>query len=159
MSIAARERRLTAVPDGGTGDAPGEEARGGIRLARVTGREGDAFRVRVAGAEWLAECDPSVDPALVEAAIGSGARVVLDDGPPRVIVGALATARAVEVSRGGEVDLSVKRSRVAADDEIALRTDGAFLRAKGGEVEIFGRRILSRAREVARFLARAIQLN
>jgi hypothetical protein len=159
MSIAARERRLTAVPGGAPGEDPGRDAGGAIRLARAIAREGDAFRVRVGGAEWLAECDPSVDPALVDAAIASGARVVLEDGPAPVIVGALATRRAVEVNRAGEVELAVKRFRVAADEEISLRTDSAFLRARRGEVEIFGRRVLSRAREVVRILARAIQLN
>ncbi len=159
MSIAARERRLTAVPGGAAEEGPGRESGSGVRLARVLGREGDAFRVRVAGAERVAACDPSVDPALVEAAIASGARVVVEDGPAPLIVGGLSTGRAVEVTRDGEVALSVKRFRVAAEEEISLRTRAAFLQVTGGEVEIFGRRIVSRAREVARLLARVIQLN
>lgn len=157
MSTAAADPKLTLVPGGAREDVL--ERPGGIRLARVLGREGDRFRVRVGGAERLAECDPSVDPALVEAAVASGARVVLEDGPVPLIAGALATRRAVEVSPGGEIDVTVARLRVTAEEEIALRTRSAFLRARGDEVELFGRRIVSRAREAARILARVIQLN
>jgi hypothetical protein len=158
MFLAARDRKLTAVRGDVDGEAA-EAAEGAIRLGRVLGREGDRFRVRMGGAERLAERDASVDPALVESAIASGARVVLEDGPVPVIVGGLATGRAVEVSRAGEVDLSVKRFRVTAEEEVTLQTPSAFLRAQGDEVEIFGRRLLSRAREAARILARVIQLN
>jgi len=157
MGNVQRTRRLRALPGG----VPAEvaPAAGGIRLAAVVGREGDRFRVRAGRWERLAACDPSVDPALVEAARASGARVVLEEGPAPVIVGALATRRAVEVGPGEEVHLSVKRFTVEATEEAVLRTRSAFLRVKGDEVELFGGRILSRARELARVLARAIQLN
>lgn len=158
MHNAARNRKLTAVPGGADGEAA-EAAEGAIRLGRVLGREGDRFRVRVGSRERIVERDPSVDPALVEAAIASGARVVLEDGPVPVIVGGLATGRAVEVSRAGEIELTVKRFRVTAEEEVTLQTRSAFLRARGDEVEIFGRRLLSRAREAVRVLARVIQLN
>jgi len=157
MANAQRARRLRALQGG----APAESApaAGGIRLAAVVGREGDLFRVRAGRWERLAACDSSVDPALVEAAIVSGARVVLEEQPAPVIVGALATRRAVEVGPGEEVHLSVKRFVVEATEEALLRTRSAFLRVKDDEVELFGGRILSRARELARVLARAIQLN
>ena len=51
------------------------EGIGGDSLDRVLGREGDRFRVRWGRSEDLVVCDPSVDPALVESAIESGARV------------------------------------------------------------------------------------
>ena len=157
MANVQRTRRLRALPGGVAADvAP---AAGGIRLAVVVGREGDLFRVRAGRWERLAACDPSVDHALVEAALTSGARVVLEEQPAPVIVGALATRRAVEVGPGEEVHLSVKRFVVEATEEALLRTRSAFLRVKDDEVELFGGRILSRARELARVLARAIQLN
>jgi hypothetical protein len=134
-------------------------AAAGIRLAVVVGREGDCFRVRAGRCELLAACDPSVDPALIEASRETGARVVLEEGPAPIIVGVLATRRAVEVGPGEEVHLSVKRFVVEAAEEAMLRTRSAFLRVKEDEVELFGGRILSRARELARVLARAIQLN
>jgi len=146
MANVQRTRRLRALPGGVAADvAP---AAGGIRLAVVVGREGDLFRVRAGRWERLAACDPSVDHALVEAALTSGARVVLEEQPAPVIVGALATRRAVEVGPGDE-----------ASEEAVLRTRSAFVRVKDDEVEMFGGRILSRARELARVLARAIQLN
>jgi hypothetical protein len=157
MANAETTRRLRALQGG----VPAEvaPAAGGIRLALVVGREGERFRVRAGRWEQLAACDPSVDPALVEAARASGARVVLEEGPVPIIVGALATRRTVEVGPGDEVHLSVKRFAVEAAEEAVLRTRSAFLRVKGDEVELFGGRILSRARELARVLARAIQLN
>ena len=158
MADAQRTRRLRALR-GGVPAEVAPAAAGGVRLAVVVGREGELFRVRAGRWERLASCDPSVDPALVEAALGSGARVVLEEGASPVIVGALATRRAVEVGPGDEVHLSVKRFVVEAAEEAMLRTRSAFLRVKGDEVELFGGRILSRARELARVLARAIQLN
>lgn len=157
MANAQRTRRLRALPGG----APAETApaSGGIRLAAVVGREGNRFRVRAGRWERLAACDPSVDLALVEAARASGARVVLEEGPVPVIVGALATRRSVEVGPDEEVRLSVKRFAVEAAEEAVFRTGSAFVRVRDDEVELFGGRILSRARELARVLARAIQLN
>ena len=158
MANAQRARRLRGLQGGVPAEVP-PAATGGIRLVAVVGREGDRFRVRSGRWERLVACDPSVDPALVEAARASGARVVLEEGPAPVIVGALATRRAVEVGPGEEVRLSVKRFAVEVAEEAVVRTRSAFLRVKGDEVELFGGRILSRAREVARVLARAIQLN
>jgi hypothetical protein len=159
MSNAATNRKLVAVADPASPEPSRGASAGGIHLARVLAREGDAFLVSAGGERRRAACDPCVDPALVEAAIASGARIVLEDGPEPLIVGALQTARAVEVSQGGEVSLTVKRFLVTAEEEATLRTGSAFLQVKGDEVELFARRILSRARELARVLARAIQLN
>jgi len=150
MSMAAK--KLVAVP------APDSGGTGAIQLARVLAREGDLFRVRCAAREELVGCDPSVDPALVEAAIATGARVVVEDGPEALIVGALATTRTVEVGRDDSVRLSVERFEVSAKEAV-VKTPSAFVSLKDDEVEIFGRRIVSRARELARILARAIQLN
>lgn len=159
MSSAAQNRRLVAVPDPSPAEPAHATTGNAIALARVVGRDGDRFRVRIGGDERTAECDPCVDPALVEGAIASGARVVVEDGPGPVIVGALVVARPVTVNAQEEVNVSVKRFVVAAEEEATLRTHSAFLQVKGDEVEIFARRILSRARELARILARAIQLN
>jgi hypothetical protein len=152
MSMAAK--KLVAVADAEERTA----SDGALRLARVVAREGDLFRVRLGGDQVLLGCDPSVDPALLEAAIATGARVVVEDGPEPVIAGALATSRSIPVDRDGAVQVSLTRFDVTAGEAI-LKTPSAFVSLKGDEVEIFGRRILSRARELARVLARAIQLN
>jgi len=152
MSKAAM--KLAAVP----APAPDSGSASSVLLARVLAREGDLFRVRCGGRESLVGCDPSVDPALVEAAIASGARVVVEDGPEAAIVGALATSRTVEVGRDDSVRLSFERFEVSANTAL-VQTPSAFVSLKDDEVEVFGRRIVSRARELARILARAIQLN
>lgn len=147
-------KKLAAVPAAAERTA----SDGALRLAQVLSREGDRFRVRLGGDEVLLDCDPSVDPALVEAALASGVRVVVEDGPEPIIAGALATSRSIPVDRDGGVQVSLKRFEVTAGEAI-LKTPSAFVSLKGDEVEIFARRILSRARELARVLARAIQLN
>ncbi len=151
--------RLEAVAGGGI-HLEEHAHGGGLQLATVLARDGERFRVHGRGGERLVACDPSVDPALVEEAIATGARVVLEGTTDDLaIVGALATSRAVRIDRQNGVRLEVERFEVAAEDSATLRTGSAFLRVKGDEVETFGRRILTRAREVARILARAIQLN
>jgi hypothetical protein len=146
-------RKLVAVPA-----VPEADAEGTILLGRVLSREGDLFRVRYGGRDRLGACDPSVDPALIDLAIATGARVVIEDAFEPTIVGTLLTRRPVEVDRDGAVHVEATRFEVTADEAL-LKTRSAFLSLKADEVEIFGRRILSRARDVARILAAAIQLN
>jgi hypothetical protein len=152
--MSSTAKKLTAVPEAVKGTA----SVGSIGLARVLAREGDLFRVLRGQREELAALDPAVDPALVEDAMASGARVIVEDGPVVAIVGALQTSRSVAVGRDGAVRLSVERFEVTAHEAL-LKTHSAFVSIKADEVEIFGTRILSRARELARVLARAIQLN
>ena len=152
MSMAAK--KLALVPFA----PPRPACDGALRLARILAREGDGFRIEWSGGEEIARCDEAVDPALLDEAMGSGARIVVEDGPEPVIVGALAIARTIAVDREGAIRVSVKQFEVTAEEAL-LKTASAFVSLKGDEVEVFGRRILSRAREVARILARAIQLN
>ncbi len=131
----------------------------GLVLGTLLERQGSAFRVRVAGAERLLPWDPAVDPALLEQAMASGARVVVELGAAPAIVGALVVARPLSIDRHGDVEARVRRLRLTAVDEVLLRTGGAFARLKGGELELYGDRVLTRAREVARILGRMIKLN
>jgi hypothetical protein len=131
-----------------------------VVLAKLLGREGRGWRVRLAGAEHIASCDDSVDPALLDEAARCGSRVVIEtseDGP--TIVGTLTTSRAVRIDGEGAVDVKLKSFRVTVEDEVLLRTEGAFARVSGGQIELYGQQILTRAREIARILARMIKLN
>jgi len=159
MSNAAEKLRFEAVPGGNEAAEERAGPAGCILLATVLAREGERFRVRAGGRERLAARDAAVDPALLDEAIATGARVVLEDGVATTIVGALATARSVLIDREGRVRVAVERFEVTAGEEVLLRTGAAFVRVKGDEVELFARRVLARARELARVLARAIQLN
>jgi hypothetical protein len=131
-----------------------------VVLAKLLGREGSGWRVWLAGAEHIASCDESVDPALLDEATQTGGRVVIEtseDTP--VIVGTLTTSRAVRINGDGAVDVALKSFRVTVEDEVLLRAEGAFARVSGGEIELYGQQILTRARELARILARMIKLN
>jgi hypothetical protein len=153
MRLVARERTLVAMPS----DSP-QEGPPALALAEVVAREGDHFRIRCGVRERIARCHDSVDPAVVEEAISSGARVLVEWGSEPLIAGALATRKNVHLDRDGGLRLSVKEFEVTAEQAL-IRTPSAFVSVKSDEVEIFGRRILSRARELARILARAIQLD
>ena len=146
--------RLISEPEPETSPAPALPA--GFGLVRVVAREGDGFRVRSGKVEAVVPCDPCVDPALVDEAIASGGRVVLEDG---VIVGALATARSLQIDRQGAVDVEVSRFAVRAQESALLKSQKAFLELKGSNIELYGHQVLARARELARILGRMIKLN
>jgi hypothetical protein len=119
------------------------------------------WRVRAGGAELVAEADRAIDPALLREAIATGARVVLEAAPgaPPVIAGVLATARALTIDRTGAVEAEVRRLALTATEEALLRGPGAFVRLKVDEVELYGKRVVSRARELCRILGRMVKIN
>ena len=92
-------------------------------------------------------------------ALAEGSRVLVEAGPSPVVVGVVQTSRALRVNRQGAVDATVERFQVQARQSATLKTASAFLQVKGAEVELYGTRILTRAREVAKILARMINLN
>jgi hypothetical protein len=141
-----RERTTPAI------DAPG------LALGRVLEVQAPRARVHVgAGERWLA-IDPSVDPALVERARQTGARVVIELGPEPVLAGVLMTARAVELDRKGDVALQVGRFTLDAED-VLLRTPRAFLRLHRQIAELFADELVARGRLLTRILGKAIKLN
>lgn len=132
----------------------------GVALGVVEGRAGEGqWRVRVGPSVHAMACDPSVDPRVVDEAAASGTRVVVDLGAEPVIVGALVTARPVTVGRDGVLSLEVKRFVVTAAEEAMLRTQSAFIQVKGADVESYGNRVVSRARELLKVLGRNVRIN
>jgi hypothetical protein len=133
-----------------------------VQLGALLGRaDGEGrWRVRAGFVELLAQCDPSVDPTLLDEACVNGARVVLDTsaGAP-VIVGTLAVSRSLTVSREGDVDAKVRSLKIAAETEALVQTPHAFLRLQGDEVELSGGRVLTRARELLKLLGRMVKVN
>jgi hypothetical protein len=131
-----------------------------VGLGTVLGAEGSRWRVRTATGELVVPLDPSVDPLLIEEARGSGARVLLELGPPGpVLVGVLQTSRSLRIDRDGLVEAVVERFSLQARSEAVIKTVSAFLQLRAGEVELRGIRTLVRAREMAKVLARIISLN
>ncbi len=133
---------------------------GAMALATLdTKLDDDRWRVRVGAQTLMAQRDPAVDPALLDAAHREGARVVLDLAGDAVIAGTLTTARPVTVARDGSVQLDVTRFVVTAAEEAMLRTRAAFVQVKGADVETFGERVVSRARELLKVLGRNVRIN
>jgi len=152
MSVSPIKRRMPEeLP------APAALALGVVVAAAPDGR----WRVRAGGAEVTAEADPAIDPALLAEAVASGARVVLETGAgaPPVIAGVLATSRALTIDRSGAVEATVRRLALTATEEALLRGPGAFVRLKVDEVELYGKRVVSRARELCRLLGRMVKIN
>src|SRR5262245_36859066 len=110
-----------------------------IALGVLVGELDGRFRARIAGAERLVDADASVDPELLREAVRTGARVVLEPGADGaaapVIVGVLATARALTIDRTGAVEADVRRFVLRAREEALLAATGAFVRAKRQEIE------------------------
>lgn len=130
-----------------------------VLLGRLDAADGAAWLVEVGASIRRAEVDSSVDPVLLKDVARRGARVLLEAGSPLRIVGVLQTQRALTVDRSGDVKADVRSLEVNASESILLRTTGAFVRAKAREVEVYGDRVLTRARDLARTLSAMIKLN
>ncbi|MDY7231167.1 hypothetical protein [Hyalangium rubrum] len=130
-----------------------------MSLGRLVAREGEGWRVRIGAAEHVLPVDASVDPALLDEALASGARVVVDGSETPIIAGLLATQRALPIDRQGAVNARVRSFSVTAEEKALLRVPGAFLQIMPAEVELYADRVLTRAREMAKILATLIKLN
>lgn len=132
---------------------------GAVLLATLVAEEVEGWRVRMGTQERVLPLDPSVDPALMREAHQEGARVLVENSNAPVVVGVVQTSRALRVDRQGAVKAEVERFSVHARLEATLKTSAAFMRVKGSEIELYGQQVLTRAREVAKILARMISLN
>jgi hypothetical protein len=130
-----------------------------VLLATVVAEEATGWRVRIGSQEQVLPLDASVDPALMRQALEEGARVLVENSGTLTVVGVVQTARSLRVDRQGVVDAVVERFSLQARLGATLQTSSAFMRVKGSEVELYGTRVLTRAREVAKVLARMISLN
>jgi hypothetical protein len=125
----------------------------------LVGKEDRAWRVRVGREEWIVPPDASVDPALLEEACANQSRVLIDASSAPLIVGVVLTSRTLRIDAQGALEAQVERFSIHARKEAVIKTFSSFIQLKGGEVELYGTRILSRAREAAKILARVIHLN
>lgn len=131
-----------------------------LQMATVVGRSGESWLVRLGAQTRSVAADPCIDPLLLEDAARTGARVVVDAaGGEPVIAGLLMTQRALTVDRDGVLDTKVRALRIAADDEITLKTSRSFVRMRGEELETYAHSIVTRARGVLKLLGVCIKLN
>jgi hypothetical protein len=130
-----------------------------VQLAVLLGGDGTCWRVRMGSTERELEAAPDVDPALLLEVAAREGRVLVDAGPPALIAGVLQTSRSLSIDRDGHVAAEVKSLRIKAIDEVVLRTEAAFVRVRDSDVELVGRKVVMRARTIARILGRMIALN
>ena len=133
-----------------------------LQLARLLGEEDGGWRVEVFGAERVVGADDDVDPALLREVSARGGRVMLEVvGPDQspLIAGVLQVRRALEIDADGDVVAELRSLRLRATKELLLTTGRAMLWVKTEDVELYGKEVLTRAREVAKILGRMITLN
>lgn len=130
-----------------------------VLLGKLVRRDCEEWVVQIGGADRTLRADSCVDPMLLEEAMKRGAKVIIDQSEEPLIAGVVATQRSLVVDREGAVDAELEQFKLTARREVLLKTPGAFIRAKRAEVEVFGNRVLTRGREVARIIAAMIELN
>lgn len=129
-------------------------------LAPLLERRGERWCVLLGGTERELETASDVDPSLLDEVAERGGRVLVETvGGTTRIAGVIQTRRALAIDADGAVDASVTSFRVRAKRELLLTTERAFVWVKGQDVELYGREVLTRAKEVAKILGRLISLN
>lgn len=121
--------------------------------------DGKTWRVGIGSNERVLEAADDVDPALLREVAERHGRVLVDAGPPALIAGVLQTSRTISIDRNGDVDTKVNRFQLHARDEAVLRTNDAYVRVRDSDVQLAGRKLVLRAREIAKILGRMIALN
>jgi hypothetical protein len=130
-----------------------------VLLGRLVERVEGGWVVDLGAVRREMACDESVDPALLDEAHETGARVLIDASAAPAIVGVVATRRGLSLDRDGRVSAKVKALEISAEEQVLLKVPGAFIRAKAREVEVYGERVITRARDLAKILAAMIKLN
>lgn len=129
-----------------------------ITLATVVAREGASYRVRIGANEAVVDLDPCVDRALVDEALETGARVVVDPAT-HTLCGLLTTSRTLRIDHHGDVRAHVRTLEVTAQDGVLLKTPSSFFQLDTQRLELFASETVVRARDAFRALAQLIKLN
>lgn len=130
-----------------------------VLLGRLLERCETGWKVDLGAVQREVGVDDSVDPALLDEAHATGARVLVDASGTPAIVGVVATRRALTLDREGRVTAEVKSVELSAEEQVLFKIPGAFVRAKARQVEVYGERVITRARDLAKILAAMIKLN
>jgi hypothetical protein len=141
---------------------------GALGLARVVAFDDDGATIEVAGRKSTASIDPSLDRSVLETAIKTGERVVIETSDDvATVVGALRTRATPGVDRADAFDIDADRIalrgrhvEVSAEEELVLSSKTArFVLRAAGEIESFAERIVSRASGVHKIVGRMLRLN
>jgi hypothetical protein len=134
---------------------------GGLGLGWLAG-EGDAFELRTAVGTFPAQLDAAMHPAVAQTARSRNEAVLYTRGADGayVVVGALRTSPTPGVDDVDEITLKAKRITIEATEEAQVRSGAALIAVRAiGEVETYADRIMSRAEEVQKIVARMLRLN
>jgi hypothetical protein len=135
---------------------PGPSASYGLRSARLVsvGKGAAYIAWRGSNERVAAAIADGVEAELLEEIEGEGGSVLVEDGPPPVIVGVLQTRRPRDLV------LRAKRIAIEAEDEVLLRSGRAAVRLReDGDIEIVGGRISAASRGLFRLVGRVLRLN
>ncbi len=139
----------------------GGPAVGGLALGWLLG-DGEVYEVRTAAGVFPARLDGTLHPAVAETARCRKEAVLVTraaDGT-LVVVGALRTSPTPGVDEVEEISLTAKRIRIEATEDVQIKSGIAQIAVRAvGEVETYADRIMSRAEEVQKIVARMLRLN
>jgi len=129
---------------------------GGLRVARIVSVAGGAALIewRGSASRVAAILAPGLEVELLEQAVEEGGMVLVEDGPPPLVVGVLQTRRPRELKiRAGTVTIE-------GEHEVMIRAGRAAIRLRAdGDIEIVGSRISAASRGLFRLVGRVLRLN
>ena len=129
---------------------------GGLRAARLVSVGGGAALIewRGSGARIGATLAPGLELELLEQVVEDGGMVLVEEGPPPMVVGVLQTRRPRELKlRAGTVTIE-------GEQEVLIRAGRAAIRLReDGDIEIVGSRISAASRGLFRLVGRILRLN
>ncbi len=128
---------------------------GGLRAARLVSVEGGAALIEWrGGARVGAMLAPGLERELLEEVVEERGMVLVEEGPPPLVVGVLQTRRPRELKlRAGTVTIE-------GEHEVMIRAGRAAIRLReDGDIEIVGSRISAASRGLFRLVGRILRLN
>jgi hypothetical protein len=129
---------------------------GGLRAARLVSLSGGAALIewRGSAARVGAMLAPGLELELLEEVVEDGGMVLVEEGPPPLLVGVLQTRRPRELKlRAGTVTIE-------GEQEVLIRAGRAAIRLReDGDIEIVGSRISAASRGLFRLVGRILRLN
>jgi hypothetical protein len=137
-------------------------ADGALLIARALSDDPEGVLVDLAGRHVRASVDRGVHEAVIRTACKNREMVLVtrDEAGKVWIVGALRTQPTPGVDAMDEIQLEAKRVTIVGGEEVQLRSGVAVVAVRAiGEVETYADRIMSRAEEVQKIVARMLRLN
>ncbi len=128
---------------------------GGLRAARLVSVSGGAALIEWRGGMRVgATLAPGLELALLEEVAEDLGMVLVEDGPPPLVVGVLQTRRPRELK------LSAGTVTIEGEHEVLIRAGRAAIRLReDGDIEIVGSRISAASRGLFRLVGRILRLN